>query len=57
MYIFCITFGILLCFMFFGAGVVIGRISKDPLHGHNNSDVLSGGNHHCVNCTVGDDLK
>lgn len=57
MTIFCITIGLIAAIIFFGVGVVIGRISKDPLHGHNNSDVLSGGNHHCVNCTVGDDLK
>ena len=47
--------------IFFGAGVVFGRISKGiserKLHGHNDMDICSCGNTNVRDSAMGDDLK
>lgn len=59
--IFCITIGIFICLIFFGVGVVFGRISKDvsqsTLHGHTDMDICNSRSSNLCDCMVGDDLK
>ena len=59
--IFCITMGIFICLIFFGVGVIFGRISKDisqsTLHRHNDMGIDGHRNINLCDCMVGDDIK
>ena len=55
--ILCITIGLFIALIFFGVGVVFGRISKDTLHGHTDMGVNSNRDINLCDCMVGDDLK
>ena len=55
--IFCITFGLWAAIVFLGVGVVIGRASKDVLHGDSNNSICGDRSNDLCDCNMGDDLK